>query len=102
MKRCCLILMLMLCMPVVLWGQDSTQVALPQVIQQDDSVAQQSIDTEKSQNRWQKIKHGIKHRIDEKLNEPYDTTRDGRYWWRAMKHGKIDFNDTTMGRWKWF
>ena len=97
MKRCYLILMLMLCMPVVLWGQDSTQVALPQVILQDDSVPQQSIDTEKSQNRLQKIKHGIKQRIDEKLNEPYDTTRDGRYWWRAMKHGKVDFNDSTMG-----
>ncbi|MBO7382406.1 MAG: DUF4421 family protein [Muribaculaceae bacterium] len=39
----------------------------------------------------------LKARAQNKINEPYDTTRDDRYWWRAMKHGKVDFDDPTMG-----
>ncbi|MBP5498991.1 MAG: DUF4421 domain-containing protein, partial [Muribaculaceae bacterium] len=34
--------------------------------------------------------------IKRKLDEPFDTTRDNRYWWRALKHGKIYFNDSTV------
>ena len=39
---------------------------------------------------------GIKGWIQNKLNEPYDTTRDDRYWWRALKHGKVDFQDESI------
>lgn len=39
----------------------------------------------------------VKARIANKLNEPYDTIRDDGYWWRAMKHGKVNFNDESMG-----
>lgn len=55
------------------------------------------IDTVQHLNRVQQIKANIKERINEKLSEPYDTTRDNRYWWRALKHGKVNFNDSTMG-----
>ena len=94
MKRCVLILIALYCLPMLSWGQDSVQVVLPQ-----EEVTQQVTDpdTVPQLNKWQRIKTGVKQRIDNYLNEPYDTTRDGRYWWRAMKHGKIDFNDTTMG-----
>lgn len=27
---------------------------------------------------------------------PFDTTRDSGYWWRALKHLKLDVNDTTI------
>jgi len=43
------------------------------------------------------LRKRIKKRIDDKLNEPYDTTRDDGYWFRAMKHGKVNFKDSTMG-----
>jgi hypothetical protein len=43
------------------------------------------------------LKQRITKRINDKLNEPFDTTRDSRYWWRTMKHGKINFKDSTMG-----
>ena len=81
-----LYLILILFMPVLCFGQE------PLV-----SDAPLSTDTTVRLNKVQRIKAGIQQRIDEKLNEPYDTTRDGRYWWRAMKHGKVDFKDPTMG-----
>lgn len=59
--------------------------------------SQYSADTTVHLNKVQRIKAGIQQRIDNKLNEPYDTTRNSGYWWRAMKHGKINFNDSTMG-----
>lgn len=40
--------------------------------------------------------YNIRDKVMEKINEPYDTTRDDRYWWRALKHGKVDFNDSTF------
>ena len=57
----------------------------------------QSVDTVERQNKVQRIKADIKQRIDAKINEPYDTTRNSGYWWRALEHGKVDFNDSTMG-----
>jgi hypothetical protein len=30
------------------------------------------------------------------MNEPYDTVRDGTYWWRALKHGKVDLTGKTI------
>lgn len=39
----------------------------------------------------------VKRLVHDKLNEPYDTVRDSRYWWRAMKHGQVNFTDSTMG-----
>lgn len=48
-------------------------------------------------SRIQQWRDDVKNRIADKMNEPYDTIRDKGYWWRAMKHGKVDFNDETMG-----
>lgn len=69
------------------WGQ--TTAEQPVMSEPQDTVAAES--------HKPSLKQRIINRINEKLNEPYDTTRDKRYWWRAMKHGKIDFNDSTMG-----
>ena len=91
MKQLVLILVVACCMPLLMWGQDSTHVA----VQQLESTAS-GPDTEQ-QNKFQRIKARIKQRIEDKLNEPYDTTRNEGYWWRAMKHGKVNFNDSSMG-----
>ena len=32
----------------------------------------------------------------QRLNEPFDTTRDSTYWKRALKHAKLNINDTTV------
>lgn len=85
MKRVYLILLLMCSVPVLSWGQRPGQ----------DSLSQQ--DTIQNLSKLQQLKERVKERVDDKINEPYDTTRDGGYWWRALKHGKVDFNDSTMG-----
>ena len=77
--------MLMLCMTAVTWAQQAGQA---DATGRQDSVAKL--------NKFQKLKHDITQRINNKLNEPYDTTRDQGYWWRAMKHGKVNFKDSTM------
>lgn len=77
--------MLMLCMTAVAWAQQAGQA---DATGRQDSVAKL--------NKFQKLKHDITQRINNKLNEPYDTTRDQGYWWRAMKHGKVNFKDSTM------
>lgn len=44
-------------------------------------------------------KINVKNKIQQiksKMAEPYDTTRDKGYWKRALQHGKIDINDTTI------
>ena len=86
MKRFYFILMLMLCMTALSWGQTVEQPVVPE--QQD---------TVKVEQPKTSLKQRITQRINDKLNEPYDTTRDKRYWWRAMKHGKINFKDSAMG-----
>ena len=53
-------------------------------------------DTALHMNRAQKLKQRVKQRIENKMNEPYDTIRDGGYWWRAMKHGKVDMDGGTI------
>ena len=68
------------------WGQISEQTVL-----------HEKQDTVQNQGKLQQIKSHVQQRIDDKLNEPYDTTRNKGYWWRALKHGKVDFNDSTMG-----
>ncbi len=85
----------MLCVPVWSWGQTLAQ---PNVPQHQDLVRQDSLRQDSTQNlsKFQQIKNNITKLINDKLNEPYDTTRDKQYWWRAMKHGKINFNDSTM------
>ena len=75
----------MLCMPAVAWAQQAGQA---------DATGRQ--DSVTKLNKFQKLKHDITQRINNKLNEPYDTTRDQGYWWRAMKHGKVNFKDSTM------
>lgn len=75
----------MLSVPMLSWGQSSGQVNLSDQ------------DTIQNLNKMQQFKERIKERAQEKLNEPYDTTRNSGYWWRALKHGKVDFNDSTMG-----
>ena len=86
MKRFYLILMLVACLPALSWSQDIARDTVPAAV---DSVQKLS--------KFQQIKSNITKRIEDKLNEPYDTTRDNRYWWRAMKHGKVNFKDSTMG-----
>ena len=81
-----MLLISILCWPVLCFGQDQAQF-----------VVTQATDTVQHQNKLQQFKSRIKQRIEDKLNEPYDTTRNEGYWWRAMKHGKVDFNDSTMG-----
>ncbi|MBP5314814.1 MAG: DUF4421 family protein, partial [Muribaculaceae bacterium] len=54
-------------------------------------------DTLSTEKPKSSLKQRITNHINNKLNEPYDTTRNSGYWWRAMKHGKINFNDSTMG-----
>lgn len=54
-------------------------------------------DTLHNRSRIQQWRDDMRERVANKLNEPYDTVRDNRYWWRAMKHGKVDFNDESMG-----
>lgn len=93
MRNYFLVLIFMLCVPMLSWGQPSQQI----VAQLQDSTQLQLVDTVQNQSRIQKAKSRVKQRIDDKLNEPYDTTRNSGYWWRAMKHGKVDFNDSTMG-----
>jgi len=66
------------------WGND----VLP------DTVA--TADTTVRLNRFQHFKEQIMQRIQDKMNEPWDTIRDGTYWWRAMKHGKVDLTGKTI------
>ena len=93
MRSLFLVLMFMLCLPVVSWGQSSE----PVVAQHQDSILLQQVDTVQRQSKAQKARERFKQRLDEKLNEPYDTTRNSGYWWRALKHGKVNFKDSTMG-----
>ena len=68
------------------------------VVTHDNMVTVASPDTAAdSRNRLQRLRDKMAQGVSDKMNEPYDTTRDSRYWWRAMKHGKVDFNDPTMG-----
>ena len=64
--------MLMLCLPMVSLGQSSQEI----VVQQQDSILLQQVDTVQRQSKVQKAKERFKKRIDDKLNEPYDTTRN--------------------------
>ena len=54
------------------------------------------VDTTVHLNRFQQLKERVRERIEEKMNEPYDTIRDGGYWWRAMKHGKVDLTGKSI------
>ena len=75
-----------------------------------DSIAA-SVDTlhveqVKKGNRLQRMRDNVKERIERKMNEPYDTVHDDGYWLRALKHGKVDFADSTIHypdfvRWGW-
>lgn len=53
-------------------------------------------DTLEHMNRAQRLKARIHQRIEDKMNEPYDTIRDDGYWWRALKHGKVDLDGGTI------
>ena len=92
MRRCLLILSLLLITAMLSWGQ----VSEPLVVLQQDSL-QQSVDTVQRLNKIQQAKEKFHQRLEDKLNEPYDTTRNKGYWWRALKHGKVNFKDSTMG-----
>ena len=85
MKRHLLILLLVLSAAVLPCGLASGQ----------DVVSPQ--DTVQHMGKLQQLRERVRERAIEKLNEPYDTTRDKGYWWRAMKHGKVNFKDSTMG-----
>ena len=67
------------------WGQNDVPL---------DTVA--VADTTVHLNKFQLAKKRAKERIQEKMNEPYDTIRDSGYWWRALKHGKVDLDGGTI------
>ena len=85
LRRCILILLLVLSATMLPGGRLSGQ----DVVSSQDTIQQLS--------RLQKMKSRVQQRIDDKINEPYDTTRNSGYWWRALKHGKVNFKDSTMG-----
>ena len=72
MKRCLLILLLVLSATMLPGGRLSGQ----DVVSSQDTIQQLS--------RLQKMKSRVQQRIDDKINEPYDTTRNSGYWWRAL------------------
>lgn len=86
LRRCILILSLLFTVSLLSWGQEPETL----VTSAQDTVQEKS-------SRLQQVKERFKQRIDDKLNEPYDTTRNSGYWWRALKHDHVDFNDSTMG-----
>lgn len=70
-------------------------VATSEVMSPDSTVQTDSVAQKRGLiKRWG---DGVKGYVKNKMSEPYDTTRDKRYWWRAMKHGKVNFKDSTMG-----
>ncbi|MBQ2485104.1 MAG: DUF4421 domain-containing protein [Muribaculaceae bacterium] len=83
------------CASMISWGQSLEQT----VMLQPDSVEQFTpLDTLTTQAKKKKsLKERIRQHIEKKMAEPYDTTRNKGYWWRALKHGKVNFKDSTMG-----
>lgn len=53
-------------------------------------------DTALHLNVFQRIRTRMQERIDQKMNEPWDTIRDNGYWWRALKHGRVDMDGGTI------
>ena len=92
MRRCIVILSFMLTAAMLSWGQ----VPEPCVVPLQDSL-QQTVDTVQRLSKIQQAKERFNQRLEKKLNEPYDTTRNKGYWWRALKHGHVNFKDSTMG-----
>ena len=74
-------------------------VAVAQEVPADTVVPMDTVvpvDTVVKLNKMQQFKQRMHQRIEEKKNEPYDTIRDKGYWWRALKHGKIDLDGGTI------
>ena len=93
MRSLFLIFMTIWCLSVASWGQTTEQ---PLVCQQHDDVAVEQ-DTVAPEHQKTTIRQRFAKRIKKKFSEPYDTTRNSGYWWRAMKHGRVNFKDSTMG-----
>lgn len=66
------------------WGQEVTA----------DTIV--PVDTVENMNKFQRLKARAQQYIEEKKNEPWDTIRDGTYWWRALKHSKVDLTGKTI------
>lgn len=66
------------------WGQE---MPADTVVQPDTAVYM---------NKIQRIRESTMQRIEERRNAPYDTVRDSGYWWRALKHGKMDLDGGTI------
>ena len=83
-------------LPCALFAEDCGTVAVS-----DSTVAVTEVVADtlqaKHPNRIQRWRDKLKQKIAAKLSEPYDTVRNKGYWWRAMKHGKVNFKDSTMG-----
>jgi len=47
-------------------------------------------------SKFQRMKDRVREKMEQKLNEPWDTIRDSGYWWRAMKHGKVDMDGGSI------
>lgn len=88
--------MALCCLPMLSWGHRAAEQPVEPVQQETllpDTLLSDTVAVEKKES----LKQRVTKYINDKLNEPFDTTRDSRYWWRAMKHGKINFKDSTMG-----
>ena len=83
-KRVCLLALMAVLLSLASWGQDV----------KTDTVA--PVDSVERLNLFQRMKEKAMRRIEDKLNEPYDTIHDDGYWWRAMKHGKVDLTGKTI------
>ncbi|MBQ7691271.1 MAG: DUF4421 domain-containing protein [Muribaculaceae bacterium] len=99
-KLVCILLFLLhagcLCVMAAATGAMSETGGLPAeaVVAVADTVSADTVSVR--ENRLQRIKSRVRQRIKEKLSEPFDTVRDSRYWWRALKHGKVDFTGGTI------
>ena len=85
MRRLRYIFVLIACLSAFILGAQEVPV---------DTVA--AADTVVHVGKMQRFKERMKKRIDDKMNEPFDTVRDSGYWWRALKHGKVDLDGGTI------
>ena len=83
-RRCYILLMILAVVSFMASGQDMPVDTLTTA----DSVAHVG--------KMQQFKQRVQQRIDKKMNEPWDTIRDSGYWWRALKHGKVDLDGGTI------
>lgn len=83
---------------------DSAAVELPATVSDSTATGKQlhlnftelNDSTLQRMNKLQRLGYRIRKGLYDKMNEPYDTVRDRGYWFRALKHGKVDFTGGTI------